>query len=290
MSASLGTVAAQSGLTQVDGEPAPGVALRAEGLVKRFGAAVALAGVSFEVAPGEVFGLAGANGAGKTTLLKVLAGLCRPDEGWAEVAGADVATEPVRVRQLVGYMPDRFGVYESMTAGEYLSFYASCYRLPRQHAERAVTDLLALMGLAAKRDEQLNALSQGMKQRLCLARALVHDPEVLLLDEPAAGLDPRARAELRELVAALGEMGKAVVISSQILAELAEVSTSIGILHEGVMVASGNAEQLLAGSEGLEELFLSLTEREDPEGPAGPTTGGLAGEGTGEDQEGAATK
>ncbi len=284
MSVSLGTVAAQVGVTEVGGEAAPEAALRAEGLVKRFGAAVALAGVSFEVAPGEVFGLAGANGAGKTTLLKVLAGLCRPDQGWAEVAGADVTTEPGRVRQLVGYMPDRFGVYDSMTAAEYLSFYASCYRLPRPRAQRAVTDLLALMGISAKRDEPLNALSQGMKQRLCLARALVHDPEVLLLDEPAAGLDPRARAELRELIAALGEMGKAVVISSQILAELAEVSTSIGILHEGAMVAYGNAEQLLAGSEGLEELFLSLTEPEEQEAPIGEPAG------TGEDEEGAATK
>jgi ABC-2 type transport system ATP-binding protein len=178
-----------------------------------------------------------------------------------------------------------------MTAREYLSFYASCYRLPRHQAERAVTDLLALMGLSSKRDEQLRSLSQGMKQRLCLARALVHDPEVLLLDEPAAGLDPRARAELRELVAALGEMGKAVVISSQILSELTEVSTSFGILHQGVMVASGTAGQLLAGSDGLEELFLALTEPQGPEEPPGRRAGEPGSRGTSErEEEGAATE
>jgi ABC-2 type transport system ATP-binding protein len=236
------------------------VAVRAEGLEKSFGAARALAGATFEVARGEVFGLAGPNGAGKTTLLKVLASLCRPDAGWAEVGGANVATDAAYVRRLVGYMPEHFGVYDSMTASEYLSFYASCYRLPRQATERTVSDLLALVGLIPKHDTTVGGLSRGMRQRLCLARALVHDPEVLLLDEPASGLDPRARADLLELVAALGEMGKTVVLASQILAELAEVCTSFGILHKGAMAAYGTAEELLAPGADLKGLFLSLTE------------------------------
>ena len=237
----------------------PAATLRAEGLEKSFGADRALRGATFEVARGEVFGLAGPNGAGKTTLLRVLAGLCRPDAGWAEVAGTNVATE-ARIHRLVGYMPERFGLYDSMTASEYLSFYASCYRLPRQKIARAVSDLLALVGLVPKRDTMVSGLSHGMRQRLCLARCLVHDPEVLLLDEPASGLDPRARADLLELVATLGEMGKTVVLASQILAELAQICTSFGILHEGAMVAYGTAEELLSEGGDLEDLFLSLTE------------------------------
>lgn len=243
-------------------EPMAGVpeaTLRAEGLEKSFGADRALRGATFEVARGEVFGLAGPNGAGKTTLLRILAGLCRPDAGWAEVAGTNVTAE-ARVHRLVGYMPEHFGLYDSMTASEYLSFYASCYRLPRQKVERAVSDLLALVGLVPKRDTMVSGLSRGMRQRLCLARSLVHDPEVLLLDEPASGLDPRARADLLELVAALGEMGKTVVLASHILAELAQICTSFGVLHEGAMVAYGTAEDLLSQGGDLEDLFLSLTE------------------------------
>lgn len=239
---------------------APPVAVRAQALEKSFGAARALRGATFEVVRGEVFGLVGPNGAGKTTLLMVLAGLCRPDAGWAEVAGANVATEAARLHRLVGYMPEHFGIYDSMTASEYLTFYASCYRLPRQKIERAVGDLLALVGLVPKRDTTVGGLSRGMRQRLCLARCLVHDPEVLLLDEPASGLDPRARADLLELVAELGEMGKTVVLASQILAELAEVCTSFGILHEGSMASYGTAEELLGPGADLEGLFLCLTE------------------------------
>jgi ABC-2 type transport system ATP-binding protein len=262
-------------------EPAP--AIRAEGLTKSFPSGEALASLTFEVAWGEVFGLTGPNGCGKTTALRVLAGLCRPDKGWAEVAGADVISETRRLRWLVGYVPDHFGVYESMTAAEYLSFYASCYRLPRKQAARAVTDLLALVGLSAKSEEQVNYLSRGMKQRLCLARALVHDPQVLLLDEPASGLDPRARAEVVELIAALGEMGKAVVITSHILPELAEVCSSFGLLHEGRMVAFGPAAELLGESGDLGELYLAATGPAE-EGPAeeGPAEEGPAEEGPAE--------
>jgi ABC-2 type transport system ATP-binding protein len=219
--------------------------IKAEGLRKVYGRTGALSDLSFEVPDGEVFGFIGANGAGKTTTLRILAGLTRPSGGWAEVDGVDVDDERAHLHELVGYMPDFFGVYDSMTAAEYLAFYASCYRLPKHLVARVVSDLLELVQLGPKRDEQVDTLSRGMKQRLCLARALVHDPRVLLLDEPASGLDPRARAEMRELVQALREMGKTIVLSSHILPELAEMCTSYGIIHEGRMVANGPAAAIL---------------------------------------------
>ena len=226
---------------------APLPAIRVSALTKLYGTTAALWELSFEVGAGEVFGFVGPNGAGKTTTLRILAGLTRPTSGHAELNGTDVEKGGPEVRRLVGYMPDFFGVYGSMTVAEYLGFYASCYRISRRLAARVVPDLLRLVDLEAKRDVGVDSLSRGMKQRLCLARALVHDPQVLLLDEPASGLDPRARAEMRDLVHALREMGKTVVLSSHILPELAEMCTSFGILHEGRMVASGPAQPLLAG-------------------------------------------
>jgi ABC-2 type transport system ATP-binding protein len=219
--------------------------IKAEGLMKIYGHTEALSELTFEVRQGDVFGFIGANGAGKTTTLRILAGLTRPNGGWAEVDGVDVVVQRARLPELVGYMPDFFGVYDSMTAAEYLAFYASCYRLPKHLITRVVPDLLELVQLSDKRDEQVNTLSRGMKQRLCLARALVHDPKVLLLDEPASGLDPRARADMRELVQALSEMGKTIVLSSHILPELAEMCTSYGIIHDGRMVAQGPASAIL---------------------------------------------
>jgi ABC-2 type transport system ATP-binding protein len=221
------------------------VMIKAEGLRKVYAGTEALSDLTFEVPAGEVFGFIGANGAGKTTTLRILAGLARPSAGWAEVDGVDVATERDQLHELVGYMPDFFGVYDSMTAAEYLAFYASCYRLPKHLTARVVTDLLELVHLGSKREAQVNTLSRGMKQRLCLARALVHDPKVLLLDEPASGLDPRARGEMRELVQALRELGKTIVLSSHILPELAEMCTSYGIIHDGRMVAHGPAGAIL---------------------------------------------
>jgi ABC-2 type transport system ATP-binding protein len=221
------------------------VMIKAEGLKKVYGKTEALSGLSFEVPEGEVFGFIGANGAGKTTTLRILAGLTTPSDGWADVDGADVVTDRARLHELVGYMPDFFGVYDSMTAAEYLAFYASCYRLSKNLISRVVPDLLELVQLSSKRDEQVDTLSRGMKQRLCLARALVHDPKVLLLDEPASGLDPRARAEMRELVQVLREMGKTIVLSSHILPELAEMCSSYGIIHDGRMAAHGPAAAIL---------------------------------------------
>lgn len=219
--------------------------ITASHLGRRFGARAALVDASFEVAPGTVFGLVGPNGAGKTTTLRILAGLLPPSAGTAVVAGIDVRRDPQAVRERVGWMPDYFGVYDRMTATEYLDFYASCYRVPRARVPRLTTDLLELVGLPDRGETPVDALSRGMKQRLCLARALIPDPPVLLLDEPASGLDPRARHELRELVGELSAMGKTIVISSHILPELAEMCAAFGFVDAGRVVASGSLDEIL---------------------------------------------
>jgi ABC-2 type transport system ATP-binding protein len=219
--------------------------IHVDGLVKTYGRFRALDGLSFDVAQGEIFGFVGPNGAGKTTSMRILAALMRPSAGTALVDGIDVVNEPGSVRMRIGYMPDFFGVYDQLSTAEYLAFYASCYRVPRSRIGRTVTDLLELIGLPEKRDLPVDSLSRGMKQRLCLARALVHDPAVLLLDEPASGLDPRARVEMRELLRELQAMGKTIVVSSHILPELAEMCTRFGIIDGGRMVATGPIDRLL---------------------------------------------
>ncbi|MBI2918343.1 MAG: ABC transporter ATP-binding protein [Chloroflexi bacterium] len=219
-------------------------AIVVEGLVKRYGRFTALDGVSFSVERGSIYGFIGPNGAGKTTALRILATLMLPTEGRAWVAGADLLGSPRDVRRHIGYMPDFFGVYDDLTVWEYLEFYAQANGLPRDRWRRTIADLLELVDLGAKRGDYVEALSRGMKQRLGLARCLVHDPDVLLLDEPASGLDPRARVELREVLRELPRMGKTVLISSHILPELADVSTQVGILHGGRMVASGSVDEI----------------------------------------------
>lgn len=216
-------------------------------LGRAFGERMALSDCSFQVDTGTVFGLVGPNGAGKTTTLRILAGLLQPTSGTASVDGVDVVARPQEVRERVGWMPDFFGVYDRMTAREYLTFYASCYRIPRARVGPLAADLMDLVGLPDRLDTPVEALSRGMKQRLCLARALIPDPPVLLLDEPASGLDPRARVELRELVHELRTMGKTMVVSSHILPELAEMCTSFGFIDDGRMVASGTLEELTGG-------------------------------------------
>ncbi len=222
--------------------------IRVEELTKRYNGTAALQGVSFEVGAGEIFGFVGPNGAGKTTSLRILATLLSPTTGSAYVDGQEVTARPHAVRDRIGYMPDFFGVYDRLTTAEYLAFYASCHGVPRARHARIVADLLQLVGLEEKRDAAVDSLSRGMKQRLCLARALVHDPAVLLLDEPASGLDPRARVEMRELLKELQRMGKTIVISSHVLSELAELCTSFGIIDRGRMAASGPLTSLLAAA------------------------------------------
>ena len=220
------------------------IQIRVKNLHVRYGKTEAVRGISFEIPRGEIFGFIGPNGAGKSTTIKVLATLLRPSSGRASIGGLNVVHYPMAVRQLIGYMPDYFGVYEDLTAREYLHFFAAAYRIPLATRKGVIFDVLELTGLTDKIDEPVHSLSRGMKQRLALARLLVHDPQVLLLDEPASDLDPRARIEIRELLVALKEMGKTILISSHILSELGQLCTQIGIIEAGRMVAQGAIDDI----------------------------------------------
>jgi ABC-2 type transport system ATP-binding protein len=219
--------------------------ITADNLTKIYGKRTALDHVSFEVPEGEIFGFVGPNGAGKTTTLRILAGLLEPGSGRASIDGIDVVQQPQQVHSRIGYMPDFFGVYDQLTVTEYLDFYAACYRQSKQRRTKIVGELLELIGLTERRDQLVDTLSRGLKQRLCLARALVHDPVVLLLDEPASGLDPRARVEMREILKELRGMGKTIIISSHILPELTELCTMIGIIDHGRMRATGTVQEVI---------------------------------------------
>jgi ABC-2 type transport system ATP-binding protein len=210
-----------------------------EALHKRFGSHVGLDEVDFSVPKGEIFGFVGPNGAGKTTTIRILATLATPDAGDATIGGIPVTEDPDGVRELIGYMPDFFGVYDRLTSEEYLEFYASCHGVARPRRRKVARELLELVDLGDRAGDQVDTLSRGMKQRLCLARSLVHDPQVLLLDEPASGLDPRARIEMRELIRELRRMGKTILVSSHILPELEELCTWVGFIDRGRMVAAG---------------------------------------------------
>ncbi len=228
-------------MTATNGTPL--VEVRA--LSKRFGGFLALDSLDLTIGPGVIFGLIGPNGAGKSTTMRILATLLQPSGGEARVAGHSVTRERQAVRNLIGYMPDEFGVYDNMKVWEYLDFFAAGYGIGRERRPGLIDDLLALVDLGEKRDGYVEALSRGMKQRLCLARALVHDPQVLMLDEPASGLDPRARIELRELLKELKALGKTILISSHILTELAEMCTHIGIIETGRLLVSGEVGDVL---------------------------------------------
>jgi ABC-2 type transport system ATP-binding protein len=221
-------------------------AIVVEALVKQYRRFTALDGVSFSIPRGSIYGFIGPNGAGKTTTLRILATLLLPTQGRAWVAGEDVVLRPERARGCFGYMPDFFGVYDDLTVREYLEFYAQAHGVPGWRWRKTTDDLLELVDLGHKRDDFVETLSRGMKQRLGLARCLVHDPEVLLLDEPASGLDPRARVEMREVLKEISRMNKTVLVSSHILPELADLSTEIGIIHRGRMVASGSVDAIMA--------------------------------------------
>ena len=209
-----------------------------------YGKFEAVKGISIDIPKGEVFGFIGPNGAGKSSTIRVLATLQPKFRGMALVSGLDVTSQPQQVREKIGYMPDFFGVYEDLTALEYLHFFAAAYKLPSNRRKGVIDDVLALTDLVHKADSPVDGLSRGMKQRLALARVLLHDPELLLLDEPASGLDPRARIEVRELLKALKEMGKTILISSHILHELSQLCTRIGIIETGEMVAQGSLNEI----------------------------------------------
>lgn len=229
-----------------------------EGLTKRFGATLALDAMNLVVGPGKIVGLIGPNGAGKTTAMSVLATLLLPDAGSARVGGFDVVAEPARVKGLIGYMPDFFGVYDGLKASEYLDFFAGAYDIPQGLRPRLIGDLLELVNLGDKADTYVDLLSRGMKQRLALARCLVHDPGVLIMDEPASGLDPRARAELKEIIRHLRNMQKTVLISSHILPELAEICDEVAIMENGRVLVCGPVEEITATGRGLKLINLRV--------------------------------
>jgi ABC-2 type transport system ATP-binding protein len=253
------------------------IAIHTEALTKRYGRSVAVSGLDLSVEAGEIFGLVGPNGAGKTTTLKMLATLLPPSAGDAQIGGVSVRRQPDEVRRVIGYMPDNFGVYDDMRVWEYLDFFGRCYGLSASRRRQMIGDLLELVDLVHKRDAYVQDLSRGMQQRLCLAHALVHDPQVLLLDEPASGLDPRARVELRELLRELRSLGKTIVISSHILSELEELCTALAIIDHGRVMASGRVEdiadrfrvggvyrvRLLGGADALDDAKAVLAGRPD---------------------------
>ncbi len=211
---------------------------------KRYGDFLAVDDLSFSIGKGEIFGFIGPNGAGKSTTIRFLATLLRPTAGEGRVAGFSVTADPMSVRRVIGFMPDDFGVYDGMKVWEFLDFFAVAYEIPRSFRKKIIGEVLDLLDLAHKREDYVNGLSKGMKQRLCLAKTLVHDPPVLILDEPASGLDPRARLEMKALLNELKQMGKTILISSHILSELADFCTSIGIIERGKLLAAGSIQDI----------------------------------------------
>lgn len=218
--------------------------LRVENLVKYYGKFRAVNDLSFEIEPGEIFGFVGSNGAGKSTTMKVAAGLLAPTQGTVYVGGYDVRCDRNKAKSLIGYMPDFFGVYDDLKVAEYMNFYCGMHRIHPSERDKVIKPLIELVNLEDKMDFYVDDLSRGMKQRLCLARALIHNPQLLILDEPASGLDPRARVEFREIVKTLKDLGKTVLISSHILLELAEICTTIGIIEKGEMVVKGSVSEI----------------------------------------------
>jgi ABC-2 type transport system ATP-binding protein len=220
--------------------------IEARGLTKRYGALTALEDLTLDIGPGEVFGFIGPNGAGKTTTMKILSCLMKPDAGTARVAGFDIAKGADDIRRVIGYMPDFLGVYDDLTVDEYLQFFAASFGIPRAQRGPIIGQVLELTDLSEKRHANVDSLSRGMQQRLGVARVLVHDPKVLFLDEPASGLDPRARIEMRSLLVELGKMGKTLMVSSHILSELGEMCTSIGIVERGKLLYAGSIADAFA--------------------------------------------
>jgi ABC-2 type transport system ATP-binding protein len=221
-------------------DPAPPVAaVQTLGLTRMYGNLAALYGLDLTVNKGDLFGFIGSNGAGKTTTLRILATFLAPSAGKAMILGKDVVADADQVRHMIGYMPDFFGVYKDMEVTEYLDFFAACYKIPSSQREKTVNDVLELVGLSEKRGALIGALSRGMQQRLGLARVLTHDPQLLLLDEPASGLDPRARIEMMAILQELQRLGKTIIISSHILSELQSLCNRVAIIEKGKLIYSG---------------------------------------------------
>lgn len=228
------------------------------GFGKDYGEFTAVQSLDLQIAEGEMFGFIGPNGAGKSTTIRFLATLLRATRGEGTINGYSVSKDPMNVRRSVGYMPDTFGVYDGMKVWEFLDFFAVAYKIGKTQRKRVIRDVLELLDLTYKRDDFVNGLSRGMKQRLCLAKTLVHDPPVLILDEPASGLDPRARVEVKALLKELRRMGKTILISSHILTELADCCTSIGIIERGQLLMHGPIDEVyqkIRGNQVMEASF-----------------------------------
>ena len=232
-------------------------------LTKRYGDLIAVNHIDLNLSKGDVFGFIGPNGSGKTTTMRMIATLLQPDYGEAYVCGKSIYTNPQEIRRLVGFMPDFFGVYEDMTVVEYLEFFAAAYRVPVDKRRSVVEEKLELVDMAFKRDAMVNQLSRGQTQRIGLARVLLHEPQVLLLDEPASGLDPRARIEIRNLLKRLGELNKTVIVSSHILPELADVCTRVGMIEKGVLIVDGHVDEVMRKARQRIVLHIQVREETD---------------------------
>ncbi len=222
----------------------PEILIQTEDLRREFGETVAVRDVNFTVEQGAVFALVGPNGAGKTTLLKMISGLLAPTNGTVRVSGLDVRSEPRAVQKLLGFLPDFFGLYEDLKVWEYLEYFNRAYRLPANRRAERIDEVLDLVKLPDKRDSEVKTLSRGMRQRLGIARTLIHDPPLLLLDEPASGLDPESRHDLQLLFSKLGREGRTLLVSSHILSELEDYCSHVAILQEGRLVVSGRTEEV----------------------------------------------
>ncbi|MDD2922997.1 MAG: ABC transporter ATP-binding protein [Anaerolineales bacterium] len=232
-------------------------------LTKRFGKRIAVNNVDFNIQRGEIFGLVGPNGAGKTTAMRMLVTLLKPDKGEILVGGYSAQKNPNDVRRLLGFMPDSFGVYGDMTVNEYLDFFGACYKVHPHQRAQLISELLDLVDLGHRRDDMVDTLSTGLKQRLGLARVLIHDPNILVLDEPASGLDPRARVEIRELLLEIARLGKTILFSSHILADVGELCSRVGIIEDGKVVAIGTLQQLSERVMPHRQLHIGLLERKE---------------------------
>lgn len=237
--------------------------LKIRNLTKRYGRHTALDSLDLQIDRGEIFGFVGPNGAGKTTTMKIMAGLLKADAGEIYIDDIKLFEDYNRLKEVIGYMPDFFGVYDNLQVMEYLEFYASAYGMETRQAHRLGGHLLEMVHLEGKEECYVDELSRGMKQRLCLARALIHDPQFLILDEPASGLDPRSRFEFKEILKELRDNGKTIIISSHILMELAEMCTSIGIIERGKMILQGSIEDILETVDTSNPLIIRVYDQVD---------------------------
>ncbi len=232
-------------------------------LKKVYNGFVALKGINLNIEAQDIYGFIGPNGAGKTTTIRILSTLLEPTGGQALVDGMDVMKSPYEIKKIVGYMPDSFGVYDGMRLREYLDFFGAAYKIPSKKRKSIIDDVLQLTDLTPRADDYVSAFSRGMKQRCCLAKTLIHDPKVLLLDEPASGLDPRARIEIRELLKTLRDMGKTILISSHILSELGDMCNKVAIIERGELLAAGGFREILAGVRQTREIRVEVLDGAD---------------------------